>query len=275
MSDPGATRELFGHRLALHPRGPVGGPAVLFLHSSGLSGRQWRRYALALAEQGWRAFAPDYIGCGDSEGWHGEGPFHFHADRSAMAELARELDEPLALVGHSYGGLLALQIAVELGERVTSIAVWEPVAWGVLRDRPADAEPARALAAEFYDPRARGTEGWMRRFVEWWSGEGAWEALGEGGRARMMDGAAKTFDEVRSVDADRTPASYYASIEAPVLLMNGTRSPSPARSACERLAHALPHATRTQLEGAGHLAPLQEGERVAPLVLDWLAKHRP
>jgi len=45
------------------------GAPVVFLHSSGLAGRQWRRVAQALVEKGRRAIVPDLSGHGRSPAW--------------------------------------------------------------------------------------------------------------------------------------------------------------------------------------------------------------
>ncbi len=264
---------LYGHEIAIVTEGPEDGRPIVFLHSSGMSGRQWRYYARVLGDRGWRAHVPDFIGCGRSEPWRGDGPFHYLADLRMADELIRRLGRPCTLVGHSYGAFLAIQLATTLGERIEKLAVWEPVAWGVLYEEGPEGEAFHRDQVErgFFDDATGGTEPWMKAFVEWWSGEGAWEAIGERGRAQMMRSARKTFEEVRSLGEDRTSSIHYQSITAPTLLMNGSESPPQARRVCERLATVIPKAERQTLE-AGHLAPMNAIAQVAPALFEWLER---
>jgi len=262
---------LYGHEIAIAEEGPPEGRPIVFLHSSGMSSRQWRYYARTLGDRGWRALAPDFIGCGGSERWRGSGPFHYLADLRMADELIRRLDRPCVLVGHSYGAFLAIQLASALGTQIERLAVWEPVAWGVLYEQGGDAFHQEQVERGFFDDAIGGTEPWMKGFVEWWSGEGAWETIGERGRSQMMRSARKTFEEVRSLGEDQTPAIHYATIRAPTLLMNGSESPPQARTVCERLAAVIPNVERQTLE-AGHLAPMNAIAQVAPALFEWLER---
>ena len=267
---------LYGHELAVETFGRQEDPPVVLLHSSGMDGRQWRAYAGQLAEAGWRAMVPDLIGCGGSEPWRGSGPFHFLADLRAMDELIRRQDLPCAVVAHSYGAFLAIQLASSLSSRVAALAVYEPVAWGVLYEATPNEDSFLRDQVErgFFDDARGGSEEWMKSFVEWWSGPGAWEAIGERGRGQMMRSARKTFEEVRSLGEDQTSAIHYATITAPTLLMNGRHSPVQARQVCARLAEVIPGAERVEIDG-GHLAPMNAAAQVAPPLLEWLARQRP
>lgn len=264
---------LFGHELHVAVEGPEGGPPVLAIHSSGLSGRQWRRYTEVLGGAGFRVHQPDLIGYGRSEPWRGGSRFHYHADLMALMELARDVQGGLTLLGHSYGGHLALQLAAALPpERVRAVVAYEPVSWGVLDAGAATPVPELgALAAQgLFDEAIGGTEAWVGTFVDFWNGRGAWAQLGEGGRAAMMASAGKMFDEVRSLCFDYTPAAHYAGITAPALIFTGSRSPAAEQQVCARLVEVMPAATLRRLEGAGHMGAVEQADALAVEVRDWL-----
>jgi pimeloyl-ACP methyl ester carboxylesterase len=239
---------------------------ALLIHSGGFTSRQWRKLGELLAP-GYRVLAPDLLGYGESKWPDGE-PFHFRQDLDLLESL---LDEPAHLVGHSYGGFLALQLALRRPELVRSIAAYEPVAFGVL-DEVEDADALAGLGGvkrEWVPDASGADEGWLRAFVDWWNGAGAWDRLGDATRGAFRSVGWKLFQEVMSLGADRTSRATYATISAPTLLLGGELSPLTERRVVQRLAGALPHARLRLFDGVGHMGPISH----AALVNDAIAAH--
>jgi pimeloyl-ACP methyl ester carboxylesterase len=246
------------------------GPAVLLLHSSGLSSQQWRRLRAAL-EPHHRVLAPDLIGYGRSAPWAGVEPFQYPTDLAVAEAVAALAGSPIHVVGHSYGGFLALKIAARGKVSVASLAMFEPVAFGVLHSA-GDEEGLRDLAradadGSFFAPEQEGTAAWCELFVDYWSGAGYWKRLPPPQQAAFAANGRKMFQEVRSLVQDRTPQSDYRHIEAPALLLSGTRSPPAGRRVAAILAETIPHARLETLSGAGHMGPLTHAERVSDLIV--------
>lgn len=240
-------------------------PTVLLLHSGGFTSRQWRKLTEQLAPQ-YRVLAPNLLGY--DEPWPEGEPFHFRQDLDYLETL---FDEPAHLVGHSYGAFLALQLALRRPELVRSIAAYEPVAFGVL-DEVEDADAIAGLASVklTWEPDASGTdEEWLRRFVEWWNGRGAWDALNEPTRAAFRSVGWKLYQEVMSLGADRTSRATYGTIAAPTLLLGGELSPMTERRVVQRLAEALPDARLRLFDGVGHMGPISH----AAIVHEAVAAH--
>lgn len=238
-------------------------PTVLLIHSGGFTSRQWRKLAEALAPR-YRVLAPDLLGYGESGPWPDGEPFHFRQDLAFLESLLDETGEPVDVVGHSYGGFLALQLALHRPELVRSIAVYEPVAFGILDEvKDADARSALELVKRQWEPDGSGAdEAWLRAFVEWWNGVGAWERLAEETRASFRAMGWKVFEEVMSLAADKTDRATYATIGVPTLLLGGERSPLTERRVIENLGTALPRATVRFFPGVGHMGPISHASLV-------------
>jgi pimeloyl-ACP methyl ester carboxylesterase len=257
-----------GQRIYYEDQG--NGSTVLLLHSSGLSSQQWRRLLAAL-EPRHRVLAPDFIGYGRSAPWSGAEPFHFSADLAVAEAIGAIANGPIHVVGHSYGGFLALKLAAHHAIPVASVAAYEPVAFGVLfsaNDREGIEDLAVADSnGAFFAPELEGTVAWCEMFVDYWSGAGYWKRLPPPQQNAFASNARKMFQEVRSLVQDRTPQDEYRRISGPGLLLSGTRSPSSGRRVSAIVAETLPHGRPEVLTGAGHMGPLTHADRVSDLIV--------
>jgi pimeloyl-ACP methyl ester carboxylesterase len=244
---------------------------ALLVHSGGFTSRQWRKLGEALAPQ-FQVLAPDLIGYGEAGAWPSGKPFHFSQDIAFLEALLDANGNGAAhLVGHSYGGFLALQLALRRPELVRSIAVYEPVAFGILDEvDDADALDAIRLVRREWTPDASGAdEGWLRDFVDWWNGAGAWQRLNDETRASMSAVGWKVFQEVVTLAADRTDRATYATITVPTLILGGEKTPLAERRVVEKLGAALPDASARLFPGVGHMGPISH----ASLVNEAIAAH--
>jgi pimeloyl-ACP methyl ester carboxylesterase len=246
---------------------------ALLIHSGGFTSRQWRRLGELLAPR-YQVVAPDLLGY-NGQPWPDGQPFHFRDDLAALiARLDAEPGEPAHVIGHSYGGLLALQLALARPDLAGSLALYEPVAFGIL-DELEDAD-ARAQVDAVAAPYRAGPDGaaddaWLAGFVDWWNGPGAWTALGDATRAAFRAVGWKLSQEVASLVADRTDRATYARIAVPTLLLAGGRSPMPEQRVIARLAAALPDARVQIFADAGHMGPISHAAQVNAAIAAHLA----
>jgi len=86
---------------------PASPRSVWFLHGILGRGRNWRSFARRVVDTfGWRAVLPDLRGHGEAP--PRPGPHDLHACAADLAELAAHVGPPEVLVGHSFGGKVAL-----------------------------------------------------------------------------------------------------------------------------------------------------------------------
>ncbi|HEX6705587.1 MAG TPA: alpha/beta fold hydrolase [Albitalea sp.] len=242
------------------------GQPVVLLHSTGASGAQWRALIERLAAR-FRVIAPDLCGYGATSGWSGRGPFTLAHEAMLVGALLDRFDEPIHLVGHSYGGAVALHLARTQGERLRSLTLYEPVAFHLLRTADADDEAAlgeiSAVAAAVVRSLASGdlAEG-AGRFIDYWSGPGAWAAMPPARQAAFATRLAKVALDFHAAMGEPASLRDVERIAVPTLLLHGDRSPRSTRRICQRLAQALPDVTVATVHGAGHMAPLTHAGEV-------------
>ncbi len=102
------------------------GPAVIVAHCSSASHKEWLPLIGRLSD-GFRLLAPDLIGYGKSDEWPEGREFNPYIDVKLLVELARKISMPVHLVGHSYGGAMALEAAWRLSDRLRRLTLIEPV----------------------------------------------------------------------------------------------------------------------------------------------------
>ena len=128
------------------------GPPIVLLHSSMSSKSQWRELIESLRDR-YRLIAIDLLGYGESAM---PGDSYSLRDEVRLVEsvLARELQpgEQFHLIGHSYGGIVALQLAAqERPQRVRSLSLFEPIAFHLLPARDPDLAELEAVRREIAD----------------------------------------------------------------------------------------------------------------------------
>ncbi|MGF1611417.1 MAG: alpha/beta fold hydrolase [Kiloniellales bacterium] len=249
------------------------GEPVVLLHSSACSSTQWRGFAQDYGHR-FRLLAPDLYGYGASTSWHGRGPLRLAHEAQIAETLIERCAEPVHLIGHSYGGAVALKLAAEQPAKLRSLTLIEPVAFHLLwHSDPAggaDFGEIRRLAESVSAAIARGDRvAAMQRFVDYWSGAGAWDRLGDKQREAVLQAAPKIPLDFWATIAEPKLLRDYTAITLPTLLLRGDQSPAPARRITDLLANSLPTATLKIVHGAGHMLPMTHGAVVNPI----LAQH--
>lgn len=121
-----------GARIAFAETGS--GDPVVMIHCSTASGRVWDDLAEHLGV-GFQAIMPDQWGCGKSDPWTGQELFDLGSEAAPILDLIKAAGKPVHLIGHSYGGAVALRIAGEHPELIRSLTLIEPSCFYLLRGR--------------------------------------------------------------------------------------------------------------------------------------------
>lgn len=204
--------------------------------------------------------APDFFGYGGSPQSPNGLDFRYAEDVEQVVHLLDELARPAILLGHSYGGFIALKAALQRPHLVPTLCLYEPVMWGGLASFRG--VPIEDVVKQF-DPRLllldkskAETEDYLSTFVDYWNGNGSWDAMTEIQRKPMFAGAVKIAAEVYEVVTDKTPHTEYGALSQPVHILHGTTSPREVLAMKDILVNTLPQASTACIPG-GHMNPLR------------------
>ncbi|HKE76151.1 MAG TPA: alpha/beta hydrolase [Acidimicrobiales bacterium] len=139
------TVDAHGLGIAVYEWGDPGAPPLALAHGGFDFGRTYDVFAPLLADAGWRVVAWDQRGHGDSDR---AALYSWDADlRDAVAVIDSLSGEPMVVGGHSKGGGVMLQYAVALPHRVRKLVLLDGLPSGRMPDVP-DHERTRMLAGE-------------------------------------------------------------------------------------------------------------------------------
>ncbi|NOD36884.1 MULTISPECIES: alpha/beta fold hydrolase [unclassified Ruegeria] len=213
--------------------------------------------------------APDMLSHGRSPDWDGQGDFFDHVTNNAAAELAGQMD----VVGHSFGAIIALRLALEHPERVRSLILIEPVFFAIAhRDAPdlfdqheKDIEPINSAFNAGENALA------ARLFNRMWSTgiSPKWPDLPERTRANMVRGihAVPAVHPVLYDDqAGLLKAEMLERAVMPTLILSGSETHPVIPAICAGLVHRLPYARHAVVQGAGHMLPISHPQDTAALL---------
>ena len=245
------------------------GQPVIFFHGIAASLYDWVSLLPAVAEAGYRGFAPDLPGHGESEKPENPDAYHTEHVEQALEVWMDGLKDrpPFILIGHSFGGYLSLSYALHYPERVRALVLIDPyysprqpsplLRWFLPR-------PTLGIRVMQVTPLPLIDRvlGWDPVDASRFSQEERWQVAVDYKRASPY-----ILNYPRTI-SDLSPR--LGQIQAPTLVIWGTHDLTLQPSSFPTLVSAIPGATGHPIQRSGHQPHIGHPDQVQKLVLEFL-----
>lgn len=243
-------------------------PVIVLFHSSLSSSKQWWFLQSKMQLQ-YRIINVDLMGYGDAPKVTDEKTYCFDHEVERVLDVLSYYDiSAYHLVGHSFGGALALKLAVQKPSSVLSLSLFEPVAFHLfdkdsLEHQEAVTFSTNVLKKEPYQA--------AEVFTNYWNKPGFFVGLPQKMQTLMAADMPKVNLDFQALMAEHYTLKEVSQIQAPVLLMKGEKSTHLAHEIIKLLSQALADVKLVSFD-AGHMAPVSHGESVQLSILQFIER---
>ncbi|MEK7990670.1 MAG: alpha/beta hydrolase [Thiotrichaceae bacterium] len=249
---------------------------LLLIHGNFASWRWWQPLLQHLPER-YRAYAPELRGCGDTT--RAADGYNIEQLASDIYEFTQALDLPAVhLVGHSLGGAVAMQFALNYPQKVRTLTlVSSAPAEGMAYLKPNFPHLRLTESSDFHHimqtlnlnrMSLQKTLSRMMPSIE----------PHEDGFVTLLDDAAHMSPEaiVGFYDALTTWSvqDELGNLNLPVLVLWGSQDTIVEKAALERTVEALPQAQFVVWDNVGHAPQLEQPEAFQQLLLEFIENHQ-
>ncbi|MDQ2779444.1 MAG: alpha/beta hydrolase [Pseudomonadota bacterium] len=251
------------------------GRGVVCLHSNASNGNQWRSLMELLAADH-HVLAPDLYGAGKSPDWHSDREIRLSDEVRFIEPVFARAGEHFSVIGHSYGGAVALIAALENPKRIRSLVLYEPTLFSLVADRHPPVGSVEGIqnavhgASTALDAGDRNAA--AEHFIDFWMGKGTWQAMPGSRKGPIAESVVNVRRWSHALLNEPTRLEAFASLDMPVLYLMGQESPESARAVERVLSPVMPNVEVSRVAGWGHMAPITHSEAVNARIAEFLRK---
>jgi pimeloyl-ACP methyl ester carboxylesterase len=243
------------------------GPTVVLVPGSCSSGAAWRP-VMAHWPNRFRCVTTSLLGYGGTAERRTTGNADIAHESEIIEAVIHRAGGPVHLVGHSFGGLAALAVALRRRVSLLSLTIAEAPAMEILREtgEMIHYEAFRNMSATYSGAFKRGETNAIAQMIDFYGGAGTFAAWPQ----RVRDYAIETtpanlLDWESAYGFGLTP-TLLATVAVPTLVLWGKDSHPAVTRANDMLGHYIPDAVCATMAGAAHFMIATHPQPFADLV---------
>lgn len=258
-----------GRRIDYHETGK--GPAVLFVPGSFSTPTAWRGMQDRLPQH-YRFVGTSLCGYGGTEETRSLDDLGMEHQVRVVEAVAKQIGIPVHLVGHSFGGTVALATALAGTIEVLSIATFEANPIVLIRERGHAQmfEATQRMSAAFEAAYHAGERDAAGRIIDYWGGEHSFGAMPDVVQDYCRATAYANVLDWRTAYGFEASMADYAQLTMPVLLVRGALANPAMIEITEALKASLPNTHPAVVDGASHFLITSHVEDCARILAEFL-----
>ena len=240
------------------------GDAIVLVPGSCSTGAAWRPVVSHLRER-YRCITTSLPGYGDSSERRTSADTSIARVAEAVEEVIARAAAPVHLVGHSFGGLVALAVALRRRAIVKSLTMLEPPAVRLLDD-PADTVHAlafRSMSDDYLAAHARGEPAAISAMIDFYGGDGTFASWPERVRSYAIETTPVNLVDWKSAFGFPLTSHGLRALGVPAVVVCGGDSHPAMHRITESLATAIGRTPPTIIANAAHFMIATHAAEVA------------
>jgi len=241
------------------------GPTIVLVPGSCSTGAAWRP-VIAAWENRFRCVTTSLPGYGGTTERRTALDTSISHNAEAIESVIRKAGGHVHLVGHSFGGLVALAVALRNRVSLASLVMVEAPAVGVLREEVQHYRTFRQMTDAYFADFERGNPEAIAAMIDFYGGPGTYAGWPSRVRAYAAATTPVNILDWASGYGFPLPAATLATIEIPLLIVRGGESPQAMQRASALVSERTRGSTLATIDGAAHFMIATHASGVADLI---------
>ena len=250
------------------------GGVVLLIHSTVAGNKQWRKLIECLSPH-YRILAPNLFGYGSTIKWHKKRAQTL-SDQVDLVSSFFEKTESISIVGHSFGGSVAMMAAKKYPEKIKKLVLIEPNPFYLLEHYSDLESYQEALNLRDIIKTNATKETWVQaaeQFADYWNGSGTWTKMDQIRREKFAEALKPNFHEFDCVINETTSLEEWRDVlPLNTHVLFSEQTVNSIRKIITIFEETMPNWTFHSYGGGTHMAPLTHPNIVNPIIYKILSE---
>jgi len=219
--------------------------------------------------------AINLFGYGGTKSWSERRTQTLEDQARLLAPFVPNDGSKFSIVGHSFGGSVAMKAAAMFKSHIDRLVLIEPNPFYLVQQNGRNEAFEEALSLRNTIKQSGTDNTWpiaAEVFANYWTGAGSWDAMPEERRAKFTTALEPNFHEWDGVMNEKTPLSVWrADLPDKTTVVSAQDTVRTIDEIVSLMKQGIPHWRFAKIERGGHMAAMTKPDLINPIIEDALA----